>query len=80
MSGIAVGRLQQERKDWRQDHPHGFFAKPTVSNGQTNVMRWECGIPGKANTIFEGGLYRLVIEFLDEYPSRPPRCNQINPS
>mmetsp|Transcript_11622 Transcript_11622/g.48352 ORF Transcript_11622/g.48352 Transcript_11622/m.48352 type:complete len:107 (-) Transcript_11622:2010-2330(-) len=56
-----------------------FFAKPTVSNGQTNVMRWECGIPGKANTIFEGGLYRLVIEFLDEYPSRPPRCRFTPP-
>lgn len=54
MSGIAVGRLQQERKDWRQDHPHGFFAKPTVSNGQTNVMRWECGIPGKANVCVPG--------------------------
>eukprot|EP00189_Rhodosorus_marinus_P009110 CAMPEP_0184754760 /NCGR_PEP_ID=MMETSP0315-20130426/44791_1 /TAXON_ID=101924 /ORGANISM="Rhodosorus marinus, Strain UTEX LB 2760" /LENGTH=158 /DNA_ID=CAMNT_0027234195 /DNA_START=226 /DNA_END=702 /DNA_ORIENTATION=+ len=79
MSGIAVGRLQQERKDWRQDHPHGFFAKPTVANGQSNVMRWECGIPGKANTIFEGGLYRLVIEFLDEYPSRPPRCRFTPP-
>ena len=47
MSGIARGRLQEERKQWRQDHPIGFFARPTKNNGVVNLMRWECGIPGK---------------------------------
>mmetsp|Transcript_2802 Transcript_2802/g.8532 ORF Transcript_2802/g.8532 Transcript_2802/m.8532 type:complete len:158 (+) Transcript_2802:130-603(+) len=74
MSGIATGRLQQERRDWRQDHPHGFHAKPMNVGGQINLMKWDCGIPGKPNTSFEGGLFRLEIDFSEDYPSRPPRC------
>lgn len=26
MSGIAKGRLQEERKAWRKDHPHVSFS------------------------------------------------------
>jgi len=25
MSGIAIGRLTNERKEWRKDHPPGLF-------------------------------------------------------
>jgi ubiquitin-protein ligase len=47
-SGIAKGRLVEERKAWRKDHPHGFYARPqTLGDGSTNLMVWECGIPGK---------------------------------
>ena len=28
MSGVALSRLSQERKNWRKDHPFGFVAKP----------------------------------------------------
>ena len=50
--GIAKGRLQEERKAGRKDHPHGFYARPqSKSDGTLNLMIWECGIPGKI-TIF----------------------------
>jgi len=46
--GIARGRLSEERKAWRKDHPYGFFAKPAAgSDGSSNLMMWETGIPGK---------------------------------
>lgn len=46
--GIARGRLQEERKAWRKDHPHGFVARPTTgADGSMNLMMWECNIPGK---------------------------------
>jgi hypothetical protein len=48
MSGIAVGRLTEERKNWRKDHPAGFFARPMKKDdNSTNIMAWETGIPGK---------------------------------
>ncbi len=48
MSGIALGRLAEERKSWRKDHPFGFIAKPTKNqDGSLNLMNWECFIPGK---------------------------------
>ena len=52
MAGIARGRLQEERKQWRQDHPIGFFARPSKTAGKANLMKWECGIPGKANVCY----------------------------
>ena len=75
MAGIARGRLQEERKAWRKDRPFGFTAKPrTNADGTQDILNWECAIPGKAGTIWEGGLFPLTMTFSADYPSEPPRC------
>ena len=62
-SSLAKKRLLQERKQWRKDHPHAFFARPSQhADGSMNIMVWECGIPGKAGTKWAGGLYPIRIE------------------
>ena len=54
MTGIALGRLQEERKAWRKDHPFGFVAKPIKnSDGTLNLMNWECSIPGLFYPFFD---------------------------
>jgi len=56
-SGIAQGRLKEERKNWRRDHPFGFYARPMAGeDGASNLMMWESGIPGKDGTDWEGGM------------------------
>jgi hypothetical protein len=53
-------------KQWRRDHPFGFFAKPSrTKEGVLDLKNWECGIPGKEKTIWEGGLFKLNIAFPD---------------
>ena len=82
MSGIASGRLMEERKNWRKDHPPGFYARPAKGasgDGSTDIMKWETGIPGKKDTDWEGGVYKVVMEFPDEYPSKPPKCKFVPP-
>ncbi|OXA47336.1 SUMO-conjugating enzyme UBC9-B [Folsomia candida] len=80
MSGIAIGRLSEERKAWRKDHPFGFVAKPTYKNdGTMDLMHWECAIPGKKGTLWEGGMYKLRMLFRPEYPATPPKCQFIPP-
>ena len=37
-------------------------------------MVWECGIPGKKGTPWEGGTYKLRMNFTEEYPVAPPVC------
>jgi ubiquitin-conjugating enzyme E2 I len=37
-------------------------------------MKWEAGIPGKAGTAWENGMYKLWLLFPEEYPTRPPKC------
>lgn len=65
MSGIARGRLVEERKQWRLDHPVGFYARPEKLNGQTNLMKWECGIPGKEHVSLTPppALFRVISVF-----------------
>uniref|UniRef100_A0A7S1FY89 SUMO-conjugating enzyme UBC9 n=1 Tax=Corethron hystrix TaxID=216773 RepID=A0A7S1FY89_9STRA len=78
--GIARGRLSEERKAWRKDHPFGFYARPVASgDGSSNMMKWEVGIPGKAGSDWEGGLYKVSMEFSEEYPSKPPKCKFTPP-
>lgn len=63
---LCTNRLQEERKQWRKDHPFGFYAKPERgANGVMNLKAWECGIPGKDKTLWEGGLFKLSVVFPD---------------
>lgn len=53
MSAIALARLAEERKNWRKDHPPGFYAKPSKNpDNSVNLMIWETGIPGKEGILF----------------------------
>jgi len=75
MAGIARGRLAEERKNWRRNHPHGFVARPeTLPDGSTDLMVWKCIIPGKKDTDWDGGYLPITLYFSEDYPSKPPKC------
>jgi len=66
---LCQNRLQEERKQWRRDHPFGFFAKPVRNaQGALDLKLWECGIPGKEKTLWEGGLFKMTLTFPDGTP------------
>ena len=45
-----------------QDHPFGFSARPRIrEDGSTNMLLWECSVPGKAGTAWEGTDYALTL-------------------
>ncbi|KAI0134224.1 ubiquitin-conjugating enzyme/RWD-like protein [Xylariales sp. AK1849] len=78
---LCTMRLGEERKQWRKDHPFGFWARP-VKDKNTGVMDlkvWECGIPGKEKTMWEGGVFKMTMTFPDEYPTKPPKCKFTPP-
>jgi ubiquitin-conjugating enzyme E2 I len=50
-----------------------------AADGSSNLMKWECGVPGKSGTDWEGGLYKVTMEFTEEYPSKPPKCKFVPP-
>ena len=79
MSGITLGRLRQERKMWRKDHPFGFVCRPQRNeDGSNNMLCWDAKIPGKKGTPWEGGVYALTLTFTSEYPSEAPKA-KFNP-
>lgn len=75
MERISSERLVQERRDWKKDKLYGFYAKPDKKpDGTQDMYRWECGIPGPKDSPWEGGLYDLILEFPEDYPSSPPKA------
>lgn len=79
MSTFAAKRLQQERAAFKKDHPFGFYAKyaPKSDGVGQDVYKWICGIPGRVKGPWEGATLKLVIEFSDEYPGKPPKCKFV---
>ncbi|KAK8792796.1 hypothetical protein WA158_004960 [Blastocystis sp. Blastoise] len=75
MSSLAQNRLINERKQWRKDHPAGFVAKPSKNkDGSTNLMIWDCEVPGKTGTIWENGVFHVELRFPENYPAEAPYC------
>ncbi|RMX86804.1 hypothetical protein D0864_03015 [Hortaea werneckii] len=63
---LCQTRLQEERKTWRKDHPFGFVARPMKTpQGALDLKRWDCAIPGKEKTLWDGGLFKLEMQFPD---------------
>ncbi|KAI6204491.1 Ubiquitin-conjugating enzyme domain containing protein [Aphelenchoides besseyi] len=94
MANLAAQRLSEERKAWRKDHPFGFIATPSKTlDGTLNLMQWQCAIPGKTGTIWEGGLYPVThydisvskkwigftVLFSEDYPATPPKVRFDQP-
>ncbi len=49
----------------------------TASPEGDSLFRWKAVIFGPDDTIWEGGAFRLVIEFTEEYPNKPPKVKFI---
>ena len=37
------------------------------------MYRWNAVIFGPEGTEWEGGVFRLIMEFLEDYPNKPPK-------
>ncbi|KAM9921788.1 hypothetical protein OXX80_012058, partial [Metschnikowia pulcherrima] len=73
---LCKTRLQEERKQWRKDHPFGFFARPRKgADGGLDLTRWDAGIPGRPNTLWADATYPVTITFPEDYPSKPPKVS-----
>ncbi|KAK8202749.1 ubiquitin-conjugating enzyme/RWD-like protein [Phyllosticta capitalensis] len=80
MTSLAQTRLSEERKRWRKDHPFGFVARPMKTQANTlDLKKWECMIPGKEKTIWDGANLKLEMTFPEEYPTKPPKCKFVPP-
>ena len=68
MSTAARKRLMRDFKRLQKDPPVGIQAAPLDSN----VMVWQAVIFGPDETPWEGGTFKLILEFTEDYPNKPP--------
>lgn len=69
--------LQRLIKDFRglqNDPPLGVNASPHADN----VMQWNAVIFGPEGTIWEDGIFRLSMDFSEDYPQKAPTVKFVS--
>merc|ERR1711983_165441 len=74
MSTSARRRLMRDFKRLQEDPPEGVSGAP----GENNIMVWNAVIFGPHETPFEDGTFKLMMEFCEEYPNKPPRVKFLS--
>jgi ubiquitin-conjugating enzyme E2 A len=69
MSTSARRRLLRDFKRLQKDPPSGVTGAPM----DTNIMFWQAVIFGPDDTPWEGGTFKLVLEFTEDYPNKAPQ-------
>eukprot|EP01040_Poterioochromonas_malhamensis_P006819 gene6819-7350_t len=74
MTTPARKRLLKDFKRLQKDPPTGIQAAPF----DNNIMVWQAVILGPDDTPWEGGVFKLLLEFSEEYPNRPPQVKFLS--
>lgn len=62
-------RLEKEYEDFKRDPPTNCSAAPKDGD----IYTWEAVIYGSTGSVYEGGIFNLIIEFPQNYPFKPPK-------
>jgi ubiquitin-conjugating enzyme E2 A len=73
MSTLARRRLITDLKRLEKEDINGIFAVPL----DNNILVWEAVIFGPEETPWERATIKLILEFTDEYPTKPPEVKFV---
>ena len=75
MASNAERRLLRDLKKIQSDNSLGEEISATP-NGDS-LFKWDAIIFGPSDTIWEGGIFQLTMEFNEEYPNKAPKVKFI---
>jgi ubiquitin-conjugating enzyme E2 I len=67
-------RLLAEQENMFKNRKYKFYAIPLRKKLKNGMIRWECGIPGPQNELYEKSYYTIYLDFPKEYPFVPPHA------
>ncbi|KAL1240164.1 Ubiquitin-conjugating enzyme E2 [Trichinella spiralis] len=74
MSTPARRRLMRDFKRLQDDPPSGVSGAPT----EDNILIWQAIIFGPQDSPFEDGTFKVILEFTEEYPNKPPNVKFLS--
>uniref|UniRef100_F6H5P2 UBC core domain-containing protein n=1 Tax=Vitis vinifera TaxID=29760 RepID=F6H5P2_VITVI len=74
MSTPSRKRLMRDFKRLQQDPPAGISGAPH----DNNIMLWNAVIFGPDDTPWDGGTFKLTLQFTEEYPNKPPTVRFVS--
>jgi len=72
---LLINRVTQELKDLQENPVPNCSAGPV----EDKLTHWNATIFGPDETPYEGGIFKLNIEFTSEYPFKPPKIYFVTP-
>merc|ERR1712137_1389985 len=75
MTTPARRRLMRDFKRLRNDPPEGISGSPQ----DNNILFWTAVIFGPDDTPWEGGTFKLSMEFSEDYPNKAPTVKFVSP-
>ncbi|KAK3814931.1 MAG: ubiquitin-conjugating enzyme E2 2 [Benniella sp.] len=74
MSTSSRRRLMKDFKRLQSDPPGGISGAPCPDN----IMLWNAVIFGPGDTPFEDGTFKLLLQFDETYPNKPPTVKFVS--
>lgn len=75
MSNQANRRILSDLKAIKKEYEKGIY----VEANPNNILSCRAIILGPKGTVWDGGCFKLSIEFTKEYPTSPPIVKFITP-
>lgn len=66
-------RLKKELEEIRNDPPSNCSAGPI----NDDIYNWEATIIGPSDSPYSGGIFRLKLQFCDDFPFKPPKVKFV---
>jgi ubiquitin-conjugating enzyme E2 R len=75
MSQFAANLLKKQLKELKTHPVEGFAVE---LKDDSNIMEWNVFILGPPETAYEGGVFKALMTFPNEYPTQPPKLKFLS--